>query len=84
MIDPKSWTAEYTEEILCKALSRGDIKTVEAALILLTSKNPKRASELYDSMKLALKIANAGGPSKALAMVAELLGVDTNLNTERS
>lgn len=50
-------TATQCEEIFHAALSKGDAKGVEAALILLAVRDPHRAQVLLNSVRAALIIA---------------------------
>lgn len=53
-------TPDQLEEIFHNALGSGDAKGVEAALMLLVTKDPRRAEKLFELTRTALTIVRAG------------------------
>lgn len=53
-------TADDCETIVHAALKAGDTKGVDAGLRLLTTKDPRRAQRLFDTIRLGLDIAKEG------------------------
>jgi hypothetical protein len=54
--DPREWTAAQLEQVFHAALEDGDTKGVEAALTLLSGKDPARAVRLYEDLTFALRV----------------------------
>jgi hypothetical protein len=53
---PDGFTPDVLEQIVYSALRAADFKAVEQALLVLAGRDPERAVELYDSMRLALAL----------------------------
>lgn len=51
------YTAEQLETVFHAALQAGDVKGVEAALLVMTRVDPHRAGELFDDLKVAVRYA---------------------------
>jgi len=47
------------ERIFHAALSAGDARGVEAALLVLAPQDPERARRLYDALAVAVRVADA-------------------------
>lgn len=62
-------TADDCETIFHAALGKGDVKGVDYALRLLTTKDPRRAQRLFDATRTALDIAKAGPSNVATAQL---------------
>jgi hypothetical protein len=66
-VDNATWlagtTADDWEHVFHAALERGDIQGVEAALRVLAIKDPHRAQELMDLLRMALVVRDSGSQS---------------------
>lgn len=52
------WTGESLEQVFHAALGAGDIKGVEAALTVMAGVDPRRAQQLFDDLKFAVRFAD--------------------------
>lgn len=67
------FTADRLEEIFHAALAAGDTKGVDAALRVMVTVDPRRASDLYDSLVLAIQLARSERGSSSLPAVLPAL-----------
>ena|SRR6266480_7048085 len=64
-------SADDCETLVHACLKDGDAKGVDAALRLLTTKDPRRAQTLFDTIRLGLDIAAVGVGNVAAQLHAD-------------
>jgi len=58
--NPRQWSADVLAEVVRRSLHDADMQGVDAAMRLLVLKDPHRAQELLDTMRLGLALAGRG------------------------
>lgn len=55
--DPTEWTTAQIEAMLPQAVGKADMKAIEGLIMLLALKDPHRAQEVMDTLKVGLMLA---------------------------
>lgn len=59
--EPLEWTVEQIEAMLPQAIRKVDTKAVEGLILLMARKDPHRAQDVMDTMKVGLLLAQERG-----------------------